>query len=49
MSGHLDILGHYQFEPCEFNKPGHFLGDHGGVGQKSILVISWHHKIFLKT
>ena len=29
---HLDILGQYQLEPCEFNKQGNFLGkirEHG--------------------
>ena len=29
----LDILGHYQFGPCEFNEQGHFLGKIGEHGQ----------------
>ena len=27
--GNLDIVGHYQFEHCEFNEPGHFAGKGG--------------------
>jgi len=31
--GNLDILGQYQFESCEFNQQGHFVGKSGQHGQ----------------
>ena len=34
--GHLDILGHYQFEPCEFKNKGHSLVARGGMTQNRI-------------